>query len=73
MHRVALGTRLAYWRRRAGLSGADLASSLGVSVSTISRWETGFTSPTADNVERYADACGISAAKVYGPLPRQAA
>lgn len=71
MQRVGLGERLAYWRSRSGKTGGQVAEALGVSIATISRWETGFTSPTADNVERYAQAVGVTVQRIYGPLPKK--
>lgn len=41
-------------RKDLGLSGADVATELGVTVETLYRWERGQNEPTGDNLERYA-------------------
>jgi len=42
-------------RRAAGLSLADVASSIGVSSQTVWLWETGRRRPSNRHVERYAE------------------
>lgn len=39
--------RIAYFRSVLGFKQSDLASRLGVSVNTVSSWETGVSIPTA--------------------------
>jgi DNA-binding transcriptional regulator YiaG len=39
-------------RKEAGLSQAQLAKELGISVNSVSNWETGSTSPRANNLEK---------------------
>lgn len=45
-----LAERLAALRKRAGLSQGDVAERLNVSRQAVSRWETGFTVPSTDNL-----------------------
>jgi transcriptional regulator with XRE-family HTH domain len=45
---AGVGPRLREYRQAAGLSLADLATELGVSISTVSRLETGQRAPTLD-------------------------
>ncbi|SES02933.1 helix-turn-helix transcriptional regulator [Streptomyces qinglanensis] len=42
------------------LSLQDVADSIGISRSTIHRWETGTSIPSAANALRWADALGIT-------------
>ncbi len=46
-------------RRRTGLSQRGLAARLGVSQSTVARWETGETSPDLATVQRLAELAGL--------------
>jgi transcriptional regulator with XRE-family HTH domain len=50
--RTALGAQLRALRRRAGLSGVELAARAGVSQSKISKIETGRTTPSVEDVEQ---------------------
>lgn len=43
-------------RIAAGLSQADMADEVGVSVATISRWEAGLVTPHSDHMAAYSDA-----------------
>ena len=40
-------------RRQAGLTQAELGSVLGVSGTTVARWESGLRSPNGSNKSRY--------------------
>ena len=51
-------------RRRADLSQRDLADRLGVSQSTVARWETGKTSPSLSMVHELATLAGLRVALV---------
>ena len=56
-----IGTRIRIRRAVLRLSQPELADALGVSVATISNWETGKTSPRADDLHRIAAALVCSA------------
>ena len=62
---VALGQRLARRRQQRGLSQAELAAALGVSVRRIASWEQGRRLP-ADWAGRLADALAMSADELMG-------
>ena len=51
---------IASYRRARGLTQADLAQRLGVSVPTVQRWEAGAI-PRARQVPRLAEALGVEA------------
>lgn len=42
-------------RRRAGLNQTELSKEIGVSLTTISNWETGVKSPSRKHVDALAD------------------
>jgi transcriptional regulator with XRE-family HTH domain len=64
-----LGHRIRCWREAAGLNQSDLARLVEAHASAVSHWESGRHAPTAEMIGRIADACGISMAQFYGPLP----
>jgi len=62
--RQELGRKLLELRRRAGLSGAALASRLGTTQPRISRIETGRSVPSLDDVRAWAQATNASQAEL---------
>jgi transcriptional regulator with XRE-family HTH domain len=62
--RREFGGRLRALRRRAGLTGDQLAERLGWSQAKISKTETGKTMPTVADVRAFAEAAGASRAEV---------
>ena len=54
---------IASWRRVAGLTQADLAKLLHVSVQTVQRWEAGAL-PRARQVPKLAEALGVGASEL---------
>ncbi len=54
-----IASRLGGMRRRAAMSGQDLADRLGCSASKISRLENGLVKPTPDDIRAWASACGF--------------
>lgn len=52
--------RLAALRKRAGLSQGDVAERLNVSRQAVSRWETGFTVPSTDNLSHLGRLYGVT-------------
>jgi transcriptional regulator with XRE-family HTH domain len=62
--RRQLGSRLLELRRKAGLSGADLARLLNTNQPRISRIETGRTVPSLDDVRAWAEATNATADEV---------
>ena len=53
-------------RKQKGLSQEDVARHLGVSKSTVSNWETGYSAPNQDVLVRLADFLDISADELLG-------
>ena len=60
MDAIRLGTRLAVWRREAGLTQAALAARMGTKQPVISRVESGGCVPTLEFLERFGRATGRS-------------
>ena len=52
--------RLAALRKHAGLSQGDVAERLNVSRQAVSRWETGFTVPSTDNLSHLGRLYGVT-------------
>lgn len=52
--------RLAALRKRARLSQGDVAERLNVSRQAVSRWETGFTVPSTDNLSHLGRLYGVT-------------
>ena len=50
--KMKLEEKLASLRKRQGLSQQDLADALEVSRQTVSKWETGVTAPSTENLLR---------------------
>jgi transcriptional regulator with XRE-family HTH domain len=69
MPAARVGWLVARARAGAGMSERDLASSVGVPVRTVRRWERGDLVPSDDEVEGIAAACG---ARLTELLPRRA-
>jgi len=69
MPAARVGWLVARARSVAGIGERDLASSVGVPVRTVRRWERGDLVPTDDEVEGIASACG---ARLTELLPRRA-
>lgn len=70
-----IGKRIAAWRALRGMTREELAELVGVSVAAVYQWEgTGEskTRPATDNLERIAEAFGLSLAEFFGRLPRKA-
>lgn len=67
-----LAERLAALRKRAGLSQGDVAERLNVSRQAVSRWETGLTVPSTDNLSRLSKLYGVTLDELLSysaPLP----
>ncbi|MFZ2491273.1 MAG: helix-turn-helix transcriptional regulator [Thermoanaerobaculia bacterium] len=64
-----LGLKLREMRRRAGLRQSELAARSGISVKSISSWETGARhhSVKFEHVERLVAACGWTMAEFVAP------
>lgn len=53
-------------RERLGMSMAELAGKMGVSVATVSRWETGEALPVTSRLGALADALRCTIDELYG-------
>jgi transcriptional regulator with XRE-family HTH domain len=62
-------TRILKWREFAGLSRAELAKTVDVSLQAVKYWENGAHPPTLANLEKIVSACGISMGEFWGPIP----
>lgn len=64
-----VGTLLRQTRLAAGLTADDLAAQLGVSETTVRRWEGELNQPTAHHLARLATLLGVSPAALLGGIP----
>ncbi len=60
------GDRLAFFRRRMGLTQDGLAVRLGVSAQAVSKWERAVCCPDISLLPALADAFGISIDLLFG-------
>lgn len=56
---VETGSKIRWWRRRSGVSQLRLANILGISTTSVVKWETGLCLPSLENAVRLADLFGI--------------
>lgn len=68
-HRRAVGLRIKKIRESKGLSQEDVAHNTGVSVKTLSRWETGRHAGYASNLNKLAAALDVLPEDIVGPPP----
>ncbi len=54
------------FREAAGFTMTELAVRMGVSVATVSRWESGEDSPAAPRLPLLADTLGCTIDQLYG-------
>ena len=57
---MSLGNNIREHRKRSGLSQEKLAELVGVSRQAVTKWETGQSAPSTDNLLRLAEIFGIS-------------
>jgi transcriptional regulator with XRE-family HTH domain len=62
---LAFRLRVAIWRELKGVTQAELARRAGVSQCTISKIESGATSPAIDVVDAIAKVMGVRLSKVF--------
>lgn len=68
---MRLGENIRFYREKAGLSLRDLADLVGVTYATLSRYETGKTTPKYDVLQQIARAVGVdSVYYLYGDEDR---
>ena len=67
---LSLGQRIMHFRKKAGLSQKDLAGAAGISLSALSRYETGKREPTAVAIMNLAKALGTTGDTLLGLEPR---
>ena len=53
------------WRRKKGLPLKTIATDLGLSISTVSSWESGKAFPTGANFERLVEYTGLPPCKLF--------
>lgn len=62
---MAIGERILYLRKNAGLSQEELGNKLLVSRQTVSQWETGKIIPSVDNIYRLKEVFNVSFDEIF--------
>jgi transcriptional regulator with XRE-family HTH domain len=62
---VAIQKRLREWRKANRILLKDLAAKVGVSMSTVSAWETGVRFPTGRHLDRLAELMKMPACTLF--------
>lgn len=60
MNNLKIGKKILKLRKEKGMSQSDLAEQIDVSVKTISKWETGATIPSIDDLNKIAKKFDVS-------------
>ena len=63
---TSLGERIYEERKKHGLSQGDLADKLGISTKAVSKWETGESQPTIENINRLSEIFGVTSDYLIG-------
>ena len=63
---MSLNERIKAFRKEKHMSQRQLAMKVNVSQGAVSQWETGATTPTAEQITPLADAFGITADELLG-------
>jgi len=66
--RSGLAARIKEARKKAGVRQSELAEACGVEINTISRYETGASAPSIEQLITISKALGISAISLVSPL-----
>lgn len=73
MHTTFSGERLRQMRKAAGWSGERLAVAIGRSLYSVSAYEAGRSTPSAEVVARAADALGGDVSDLFDVVPDEVA
>lgn len=60
MAEINVGSRITYFRNDRGLTQKDVATAIGVSNKTVSKWETGLSSPSINELVALSEFFGVS-------------
>lgn len=63
---VGFGEKLRSFRKSAGKTQSELGKAIGVPQATISKWEKGLQSPSADHASKLQDLTGMPMAELLG-------
>lgn len=66
---MKIGRNIFYFRKEKGLTQAQLAEQLGISVQAVSKWERGFSCPDLSLIEPLVRIFGITSDQLLGIDP----
>ena len=69
MEQGTLGKRIAYHRKRLGMTQEQLAQRVGVSAQAVSKWENNLSCPDITILPELASIFGISVDELLGRTP----
>lgn len=61
-----ISANIAYYRKKAKITQAQLANALNIKSTTVSTWERGASLPDAETLFKICDVLGVSLAMIYG-------
>lgn len=67
---MELGERIKLWRKARGLTQQDLADACEITVSAVSLWESGGSTPSQRHLTQIVDLFGVSMERFYGRAPK---
>ena len=71
MNEYSFGTRLSELRKKSRLSQAELGEALGVTDRTVSKWESGRTTPSLNMARQLADVLNVTIGELLSPPPNE--
>ena len=71
MNDYSFGTRLSELRKKSRLSQAELGEALGVTDRTVSKWESGRTTPSLNMARQLADVLNVTIGELLSPPPNE--
>lgn len=66
MYKIQIHERIAFFRRKKGMTQLELARALGVSNQAVSKWEAGRCCPDIQLLPEIADCFGITVDELLG-------
>lgn len=66
---MTLADRIQHWRKARNLSQRAIGQLVGVSGACIAQWESGSTTPTQANLQKFVESIELTMEKFYSAIP----